>query len=459
MYLGVDFGTTNTVAAVISDGDAAPRVLNLEGESRTLRTALYIERDHTLTIGREAIQTYRTQNVGRVPRYMKQYLGTIDIELGELLAKGYDLKGGAVLVDVFTDVEADAPGRLLHALKGPLATEYEGTNLFGTPYTLEDLIAAFLGQARIRIGSYLGRRPVRAVFGRPVNFANATSPAHNERAQLRLRNAARQAGFDEIHFEHEPIGASLAFGAGHAGTRARHVFVFDFGGGTLDVAIVRLEPGGTHEVIATGGIGIAGDHFDQTIFKRALLPWFGRDVRWGPQRLALPAYLLDALGDWQTIPMLSNAATIGFIRQAQRDCTDPIRLMALEELIAKGYGYDLYERVEQGKVALSDRRFAILAHEAGAIDVWQPYTRALFEAAIAPERRAIANLIDDTLARAGMPASRIDQVVRTGGSSSIPAFVELLASVFGREKIVIEDLFTGVASGLAIRARQMGLTA
>jgi hypothetical chaperone protein len=452
MYIGIDFGTTNTVVAVIDDGDAQPRVLALEGASRTLRTAMYVERDQTITIGNAAIRLYREQNVGRVPRFAKQYIGTIDMEMGELLAKGYDLKGGQVIIDVFTDVDADAPGRLLHALKGPLATDYSGTTLFGQSYALEALIGAFLTRVAERVEAQTGVRPRRAVLGRPVHFANAHTDADDARAEARLREAAQLAGFEQVIFDQEPIGAALAFTQ-----RSGVAFVFDFGGGTLDTAVVRMQADGSQHVLATGGIGIAGDHFDQAVFRRVLMPWFGGRVRWGPQRLPLPVHLLDALGDWQNIPMLSNADVLGFLREAQRDCTDPIRLMALEELIAKGYGYDLYEQVERAKVALSHTRSTVIAYEAGAIDVWQLLLRAQFEAIIAQERRQIGRLIDDTLERSGLDAAQIDVVVRTGGSSAIPCFEALLAERFGAAKVVAHELFTGVASGLAVKARALGL--
>jgi hypothetical chaperone protein len=454
--LGIDFGTTNTVAAVLGNGDAQPRVLPLEGESRTLRTAIYIERDQTLHVGRSAIDVYRAQNIGRVPRFVKQYIGTIDLELGELLAKGYDLKGGAVIVDVFADVEADAPGRLLHALKSPLATDYPGTVLFGKEYALEDLIAAFLDRVRFRITEQLGVAPTAAVFGRPVNFVGAADEVGNARAQARLADAAQRAGFTTIEFLPEPIGAALSFGLDPRATRTRHAFIFDFGGGTLDLAVVRFEAG-AQQVVATGGIGIAGDHFDQAVFRRALSPWFGRDVRWGPQRLSMPSHLLDALGDWQNIPALSNAETIGFLRAAQDDCDDPLRLMALEDLISKGYGYDVYEQVEAAKVRLSEGGLTSIAYEAGAIDLWHPLTRARFEAMINGERRQIGALVDDVLAHADVRPTDIDVVVRTGGSSAIPCFVDLLASRFGADKLVEQPLFTGVASGLAVHAQRIGI--
>jgi hypothetical chaperone protein len=458
MFVGIDFGTTNTVAAVI-ERDGPPRVLPLDGDSAALRTMLYVEREGAMRVGSQAIQTYREQNVGRVPRFSKQWVGEIEIEIGELNVKGYDVGASVTaVVDAYADVDADAPGRLMHALKGPLATNYRGTHLFGVDYTLEALIAAFLMQLRERIAAQTGSDVTRAVFGRPVHFANAATDDDDMRAQERLREAARLAGFDEVAFEMEPIGAGLAFAAQHPLSEGQHALVFDFGGGTLDVAVLSAKRDGL-DVLATGGVGIGGDTFDRAIFRRALLPWFGGDVRWGPQHAPLPAHILDALGDWQDIPALATAETLRFLREAQPTSDDPLRLMALEDLISKGYAYDLYERVEAAKVALSSQRVAVIAYDSGAVSVWQPLTRAQFESAIARERRAIGNVVDEALARAGVDASAVDVVVRTGGSSSIPCFVDVLAERFGREKIVEQDLFTGVAAGLAVRARELGLKA
>ena len=184
MFLGIDFGTTNTVAAV-KDGSGV-RVLPLDpstlrqaqgsGESATLRTMLYIEREGKIRAGADAIRAYREQNVGRVPRFSRQWVGEIEVEIGELNVKGYDVGGSVTaIVDAFADVDADAPGRLIHSLKSPLATNYKGTRLFGKDYSLEALIAEFLMRLRSRITELTGREPRNAVFGRPVHFANAAS--------------------------------------------------------------------------------------------------------------------------------------------------------------------------------------------------------------------------------------------------------------------------------------------
>jgi hypothetical chaperone protein len=386
-------------------------------------------------------------------------VGEIEIEIGELTVKGYDVGASVTaVVDAYADVDADAPGRLMHSLKGPLATDYRGTHLFGKDYTLEALIAEFLARLRKRIAQQTGRDVVRAVFGRPVHFANASSDQDDEHAQERLHEAAKLAGFNEVAFELEPVGAGLAFAAQHEMDEGAHALVFDLGGGTLDVAMLRADRDGM-TVLATGGMGIGGDTFDHITFRQVLLPWFGGDVHWGPQRAPLPAHILNALGDWQDIPALATAETLRFLREAQATSDDPLRLMALEDLIVRGHAYDLYERVEGAKVALSSRRMAVIAYESGAVSVWQPLTRSQFERIIARERRAIAGVVDETLLRAGIAPDQVDVVVRTGGSSSIPCIVDLLGERFGREKIVEQGLFTGVATGLAMRAKRLGLAA
>ncbi len=449
MHLGIDFGTTNSAAAVIGN-DGKPHVLSLDAHSpnaNTLRTVLYVERDGHMRIGMDAIATHRRQNVGRVPRFTKTWIAEIDVVITE---------GATIVLDVFSDVDAEAPGRLLHSLKGPLASDYQGTMLFGTHYPLESLIAEFLSRLRQRIEHATGQTVTRAVVGRPVNFANANTEDDNARAESRLREAAKLAGFADVSFELEPIAAGLSYGS-HGQLRAgEHALVFDFGGGTLDVAVLRAEANNTQRVLATGGVGIAGDRFDQAIFKRAILPWLGEHVRWGEQKLALPSHLLEALGDWQDANALCNLTTLAFMREAQRQCSDPIRMFALEDYITRGYAYELFERVEKCKVALSSQRFDVVQFDAGAINMWQPVTRMLFESTIAREGRQIRDMVEDTLRRADVRAEQVAQVIRTGGSSSIPYFVDMLSAMFGREKIVEEDLFTGVAAGLAVKAAAAG---
>ena len=84
--------------------------------------------------------------------------------------------------------------------------------------------------------------------------------------------------------------------------------------------------------------------------------------------------------------------------------------------------------------------------------MWQPVTRSQFEAFIADAVRQIEACLLDTVERSGLGVDEIDAVVRTGGSAQIPCFVEMLARIFGPQKVVLSSVFSGVTSGLATRA-------
>lgn len=121
-------------------------------------------------------------------------------------------------------------------------------------------------------------------------------------------------------------------------------------------------------------------------------------------------------------------------------------------ILINNYAIRLYDEVEWAKIALSSEHFATIQLTGEDIDVWQPIARTQFEAIIAAETHRIETCLLDTLERSGLEAREIDAVVRTGGSAQIPRFVELLGRVFGPDKVVLTEIFSGVTAGLAIRA-------
>lgn len=121
-------------------------------------------------------------------------------------------------------------------------------------------------------------------------------------------------------------------------------------------------------------------------------------------------------------------------------------------ILVNNYAIRLYDEVERAKIELSSKHFATIQLTGEDIDVWQPIARTQFEAIIAAETHRIETCLLDTLERSGLDASEIDAVVRTGGSAQIPRFVEMLGRIFGPDKVVLTEIFSGVTAGLAIRA-------
>jgi len=117
MRIGLDFGTTNSGAAVF-DGQRV-RIFPLDPASHdptVIRSTLYITRDHQVFIGQEAINTYYRQNIGRPSKIVRQYIGEIETTFGEIgSVKGYPVKLPTSVRDVYVLVDELTPGRLLHS--------------------------------------------------------------------------------------------------------------------------------------------------------------------------------------------------------------------------------------------------------------------------------------------------------------------------------------------------------
>ena len=452
LRIGLDFGTTNSGAAVF-DGRRV-HVFPLDPTSHdptVIRSVLYVTRDHQVCIGQEAIDTYYRQNIGRPSKMIRQYVGEIEITVGEVgSVKGYPAGPATFVRDVYVLVDELTPGRLLRSLKSGLATSYEGTAIFDHYYELEELLALYLREIRERVEAEIGQAVDGVVLGRPVNFVGSSGETDNQRAEGRLRRAAETAGFRDVAFELEPVAAALYYEL-MAG-KPQNVVVFDFGGGTLDVTVMRIGEPGQRHVFATGGVDIAGDAFDQHIIEALLLDHFGRGSSWGEDGAPFPAQYTDALVNWQTIPELNRPETLHFLELAQLTGSHPARVRALESLLVNNYAIRLIDEVERAKIALSTAIFALIRLAGDDIDVWQPLTRSQFEALIADAARRIEACLVDTVERSGLQAGEIDTVVRTGGSAQIPCFIQMMERIFGPEKVVLSDVFSSVTAGLAIRA-------
>ncbi|NWF79608.1 MAG: Hsp70 family protein, partial [Chloroflexi bacterium] len=195
-----------------------------------------------------------------------------------------------------------------------------------------------------------------------------------------------------------------------------------------------------------------GDLLDQRLVMGRLLRHFGEGATLGPRRLPFPSHVLDHLSEWQTIIELTQPHYLAIIDEAVAIGDRPRELRALRSLVRQNYGLPLYEAVEALKVRLSDADTATLSMHVGEIDFDEHVPRWDFERLIGPDVRAVERCVDRALAAAGLAPADIDVVLRTGGSSRVPRFVRMLAEKFGAARLQEMDVFTGVASGLALAA-------
>lgn len=440
MIVGMDFGTTNSGMAVY-DGRAV-RLLPIDPANTNpavARSALYITNDQSVAIGRGAVTRYFEQNLGRPIRLERVWVGEIEMVFAEL---------PAFIRDVYAWVDALSPGRLFLSFKTALReAHYPGTVVGQFFLPLEDLIAAYLYATKRRAEAALGHELRDIVLGRPVRFA--TDPQADAVAQERLIEAALRAGYETVYLEYEPIAAAFHYAASATGDQ--RILVFDFGGGTLDITIMRVQ-GARRDVLATGGLPIAGDVFDQKLLRARLARHFGEGSVYGPAAapLPVPTWIYDTLADWQSLIELQLPERVRMLRDIEATSRAPRQLQNLIALVTGNYGLRMFEAVEAAKRRLSDLPDTDIRLVTDRFRVRQPTSRADFETIIRPEIDAVDRLVDETVARSGLRPQDIDVVIRTGGSSQIPAFQALLARKFGAGRVRSIDTFSSVTSGLGI---------
>jgi hypothetical chaperone protein len=441
MRLGIDFGTTNSAAAVYDGQQLHPVEITTPQRSALLPSLLYIDREHHAKMGLEASAEYVAHETGRAVRWRSRQAGTLEY----WVATG----GSPILVteNIIVTFDDAAYGRLLQSIKTGLRNEqYSGTQIFDRYYTLDELIALVLGKLKVAAESQLEQTFDEVVIGRPVKFSEKAWVSN--RAEEIIYKAARSVGFKQISFQAEPIGALYVY---HTATAKRtRALVFDFGGGTLDLTIAEVGGGTAPNVLASRGVLVGGDDLDKRIMK-SLLKYFGED---SSRDMRLPHDFVDMLADWQTMPELSRPHNEDVLRNLRQTSKHPETIDALRSLVTKNLGYSLFNEIERVKIELSSKMMAHLKFQHEKIRIFEPITRWQFESMIKQEIKLVKDGLDAVLKEADVTADQIDVVLRTGGSSLVPAFVKLLEDQFGAAKIQDMDPLESVVGGLSIIAHE-----
>jgi hypothetical chaperone protein len=439
---GIDFGTTNSSIARF-DGNSLHR-LELDpanDNANILPSLLYIDRDHSAVVGTAAAIEYLRRETGRAVSWEKRRVGEIDVVNA----------GISYVQTVHIMVDTAAQGRLLQYVKTALRDPtYEGTQVFGRFYTVDELISILFRWLKTRADEEFGEKSESVVIGRPVRFSD--DAAVTGRAEEMLYKAARLAGFDKISFELEPIGAAAFYH--RSAERRQRALIFDFGGGTLDLTVAELGGKTTPRILATHGVLVGGDDLDKRMMQ-SLYKYFGGAAAPGGKP-PVPEYVLELLDNWQTMPILSRPDYLRLIEDLRARSGNPRSIAALRTLVTRNLGFKLFREIEQAKKTLSDKWITPLGFTHDEIDIHESITRKQFEGMIVQEIDRVEKGIGQVMADAGVTSSDVEIVLRTGGTSAVPVFGSLLERLFGEDKIRDLDLLTSVVGGLAIVAEEGG---
>ena len=406
--IGVDFGTTNSVVALLDENGSVTTQRHMAGPA-------------LLDVFRSVLCFWTEEGRGR--SVLRQAAGPAAI--------------AAYLEDPLDS-------RLIMSMKTYLAQKsFTETRIFGQPFTLERLIGRFLRVLLCDIGA-----APRLIVGRPVRFAGEF--ADEALGAARLRGAYAEAGLSEVTLALEPEAAGWRFA--QTLTEPATVLIGDFGGGTSDFSVLRFEPGARMTPLGHAGIGIAGDVFDYRIINHVIAPLLGKgdSYRVMGKPLPVPPEYYSGFARWHLLSLMRTPRTLRSIAEVARTAEHPERLRHLIALIEDGLGFELYQAVSGAKAALSHADSTVLRFNHKDLAIEQSITRADFESWIAGDLGRLGATVDQALQAAGLPHTAVDRVFLTGGTAFVPAVRRLFAERFGAGRMAGGGEFVSVAEGLAL---------
>ena len=456
--IGIDFGTSNSAAAIF-DGQRV-KLVKLTTHNPIMPSANYIDRDFMAEIGQEAIDEYIKGNQGRKVELSVEVLGEARTSAGGPDGPAGEGETSKVYGQAFND--GSLPGRLFRGTKrllGNLASDR--TLIFSRPFRLVALVTPILVGIRGALRDAIRQMSDRdipdladhACIGHPVNF-EGNEQQRNAVALDRLSEAYRHAGIVEQSFCPEPTAAAISFLHNQSDRQNQRLLTVDFGGGTLDFSILRRLDD-SFKVEATHGIALGGDKIDQIIFRELVFPLLGKGERWSRVVDGLTVDTLFPFGDfedllinWPVSYMLNqNKYTAPVMQRMAEDDVAADKFRRLYDLIRQNYSYQVFEAIKDFKASLSVQQSATL--DIPQLDIEVELERWEFEVMISDALFELEQAITLILSKADLEATDIDLVLRTGGSSLIPAVKDILDNQF-TGKVVEHDPFTSVAAGLAI---------
>lgn len=355
--IGIDLGTTHSVVAIASGGE--PEAIQ-DAHGRAIIPSIVQYEGAHITVGHEARRALAEGEAGVVAS-IKRLMGK---SAADLQQSG---DAAAYVLDAATEgmVRVQAAGRSLSPV---------------------EISAELLKHLRSMAEEALGRAVSKAVITVPAYFDDA--------ARAATKDAAKLAGLEVLRLINEPTAAALAYGLD---SQAQGVFaIYDFGGGTFDISVLKLEQG-VFQVLATAGdTELGGDDMDRAIAAHVLQA----------RQLAVPEPALYA------------------------------------QLLAAS-------RAAKESLTSSD--------EAGVM--WEgertPISRAAFEAMVQGLIARTMECCSDALREAGFEPSQVDGVVLVGGSTRVPLVKQSVADFFGKPPHDKLDPDLVVALGAALQAEAL----
>ncbi len=370
--IGIDLGTTNSLVAYVDDATGLPRVIP-DGEGRRLLPSVVAFTPEGILVG-EAARRQLVRRPHSTVYSVKRFMG-----------RDYEDVKDELRYFPFAIRPADGIVKL---------------DVGGREVTPPEVSAVVLKSLKER---------AEAHFKEPVEKAVVTVPAYfNDSQRQATRDAGRIAGLDVVRIVNEPTAAALAYGLHRLSEDV--IAVYDLGGGTFDISILRVKDG-IFEVLATNGnTHLGGDDFD-----RVIMLWLLEDIQCR-HHAEIVRSGLDLARDAEAMQELRLAAEAAKIRLSTEERT---------RLTIPFAGFTYRTEITRADV--------------------ERLIEPLVARTLEPCRRALAD--------AGLRREQIDQVVLVGGSTRVPLVRRRVEELFGRTPHSHLDPDEVVALGAAVQAR------
>ena len=353
MIFGIDLGTTYSVCSYIDENGEAQIITNMEGQ-RTTPSVVYFESENSMVVG----QTAKENSIC-------------------------------------------CPGDVVSAIKNHMGEKgYQFTTTFGQSYSPEVISGLILRKLVSDANQYLGNE-------QPQNRVVITIPAYfTDAERTATENAARIAGLELVRTINEPTAAALYY-AVKSKLEHANILIYDLGGGTFDVTIIRVD-GSEVNVKSTKGMkDVGGRFFDEEIVTQ----------------------IADYIDDKYDVDL------------EKEEYLDVYQ--------------DLFNRAEKAKISLCRQEKAIIPIRTGEFKESYTLTREDFEKIVAKLYKRTEYCVKSAIKDAGITEKDIDKVILVGGSSRIPYIENQLTALLGITPSHEVNPDEVVAMGAALFGKQL----
>lgn len=347
-------------------------------------------------------------------------------------------------------------GRFIKSIKQILSrSSFIETRIHNKRYNASDLVALILKDLKTKADEIIGFDCQKAVIGRPV-FFDDDSASKDTLAQTRLSKAAENAGFTEVRFQFEPIGAAFAYEK--TITKKEKVLVADLGGGTTDFTYLVLDPAHSgnkdrrNDMIASGGIYIGGDSFDSAFMWDKGTPYFGKNTLYEAtpgKILTVPMSLFANICTWDKMNFFNGLRIQKDLQDYYHYSKKDRKFKNLITLIDNNLGYSIFRSIEKTKITLSDEQASQFTYSNMEIEIDEEVSKEQYAAVIEKDIKKISVYLDEFMLKNNIKAEEIDSLFLTGGSSLVGGVQDLFKNKFPHIPVNSGDNFTSVAKGLA----------